>query len=145
MSAPVPVTAALVAFLAWASASDLRTRTIPNACSLGGAALTLAVAVGCGTAPVPRLAAGCALALPLAAACALRPAGLGAGDAKLALLVGAGLGAPGAAALLVAFVTALGWAGGAALLRPSVSLRGTVVPLAPFMAFGSSAVAGLVA
>jgi leader peptidase (prepilin peptidase)/N-methyltransferase len=78
-----------------------------------------------------------ALLLPVALA---RPAGLGMGDVKLAVLLGLYLGAAVAPALLVAF-------GGGALLglglvvRHGLAARARAVPFAPFLALGG--VAGL--
>lgn len=83
----------LLALTAW----DLTAQRLPNALTLPGAAAVIAVATASGSG-----AAAVAGALPLAAAYLLihllSPAGLGAGDVKLALGLGALTGAFGAAA-----------------------------------------------
>ncbi len=73
---------------------DVREHRLPNALTLPGAAIVLAVAAGCGRG-LPALAgaaalAGCYLVIHL-----LSPAGMGAGDVKLALGTGALTGAFG--------------------------------------------------
>lgn len=84
-------TLALVGMVGAATASDLRTRRIPNALTLGGlaAALVLRGVVGGGALASGVLAAVLALAL---AAPLVALGGLGGGDAKLLAAVGGFLG-----------------------------------------------------
>lgn len=130
--------------LAWATASDLRTRRIPNACSVGGAVLFVAVATPLAE-PSPGGRLACALLLfgVLAALALLRPGSLGMGDAKLAGLIGAAVGPAAFAAILLATLGALAVLAPAALRAGPGGLRGTTVALAPHLALGTALVAGL--
>ncbi|MFN8225989.1 MAG: A24 family peptidase [Mycobacterium sp.] len=84
---------------------DLREMRLPNALTLPGAAVVLTIAAGCGRG-LPALAgaaalAGCYLLIHL-----LSPAGMGAGDVKLALGTGALTGALGPLPWMVAAIGA---------------------------------------
>lgn len=143
--APTPyVLTTLVGLLAWAAASDLRTRSIPNACTLGGGLLTGVLALAGGASVGSRALPVLAVVLPLGVASAIRPRSMGSGDVKLAVLLAAALGPAGIAALLAGFVSAVAWAVSRSPLHPVRSMRGAVVPLAPFVAFGSAVIVGLV-
>lgn len=96
------------ALLAWATALsffDIRERRLPNALTLSGAAVLLAVAVGTGHGATALAGAlglsGLYLVVHLAA-----PAALGAGDVKLALGCGALTGALGTEVWVLAAVGA---------------------------------------
>jgi len=80
---------------------------------------------------VATLGAGLLLLLPLLA----YPAGMGMGDVKLAMLLGAGLGVSVITAFVVAFLTAFIFAV-AILARGGVAARKTGIPFAPFLALG---------
>ena len=129
--------------LGWASASDLRTRRIPNACSVGGAAVVGAASVGSGAQPLPLLLAVGATAAFFGTASLLRPGGLGAGDAKLAVLIAAGLGGAALPALVLGLLGATCWCLGAWALNGRRPLRGMTVALAPFLAGGAAATIAL--
>lgn len=128
----------LAALLAGASATDLRSRLIPNAltggCSL--AALVLVAVTWPETLP-ERLAAAALVGGFLLAAALARPGGMGLGDVKLAAAIGLFLGGAAVTALLLALVA--GALAGAVL----VALRGragrhTAIPFAPFLATGAA-------
>lgn len=116
---------------------DLQHKLIPDIIVLPAAALALAAAV----ASDPRrwwvsLAAALGAAGFLFLLWALAPGGMGLGDVKLALLLGAVLGASVIPALLIAF------AGGAALgvvllARFGSRARKMAVPFGPFLAAGA--------
>jgi leader peptidase (prepilin peptidase)/N-methyltransferase len=87
--------------------------------------------------PSPQwaLAAAGASGFLLAAAIAY-PSGMGMGDVKLALLMGAALGRTVPVALLLAMFAALVPAA-VLLLRHGASARKMAIPFAPFLALGS--------
>ena len=131
--------AALAAFfcvtLVTLSAADLRYRLVPNRIVLP--AFVVCVLAHTAIEPsVEWLAAALAAAAFLLVAALAYPAGLGMGDVKLALLLGAMLGRTVGAALLIGFLTAL---------LPSILLfarhgskaRKMAIPLVPFLAFGA--------
>jgi leader peptidase (prepilin peptidase) / N-methyltransferase len=94
--------------LAWFTALsvyDLRQRRLPNALTLPGAAAVLAVAVATGRG-MPALAGATALALLYLGVHLVSPAGMGAGDVKLALGVGGLTGSFGVDAWMLAALTA---------------------------------------
>lgn len=119
---------------------DVRTRRLPNRIVLPAAAVVLAaqIAIAPDRALEWTLGALGAFAFLLAAAL-LNPAGLGMGDVKLALLLGAALGWAVAPALLIGLMAAAlagvvmvvrnGWAAG----------RKATLPLGPFLALGGLA------
>ena len=140
------VVLACLAVLAWTAALaviDLRERRLPNMLTLTGAAAILAFCVGCGRGQAGLLGAAALGGLYLVVHL-LAPAGMGAGDVKLALGLGAltgGLGAPAwlLAALGAPVLTAL--LGTAVALRRRGRLAGTVVPHGPSMCLASLAAA----
>ena len=120
---------------------DIRHRLIPDAVVLPAAAVALAAAVAAdpGRWWAPAAAAlGAALFLLLP--WLVRPESMGLGDVKLALLMGAALGASVVPALAVAFAAAAA-AGLVLLLRDGAAARRRPIPFGPFLAGG--AVVGL--
>jgi leader peptidase (prepilin peptidase)/N-methyltransferase len=85
--------------------------------------------------PQWAIAAAAASGFLLAAALAY-PSGMGMGDVKLALLMGAALGRTVSVALMLAMVTALVPAV-VLLARHGSRARKMAIPFAPFLAFGS--------
>lgn len=130
--------AALVLVLALVPivAIDLREGLIPDAVVLPAAALGLAAAIAAEPSrwwvPVAAAAAAAGSLLLLAV---LYPAGMGLGDVKLALLLGAVLGASVIPALVVAF-GAGALVGIALLARHGAGARKMAVPFGPFLAAG---------
>ncbi len=137
--------AAGAAVLAWAvalSVVDLRERRLPNVLTLSGAAVITAGAAVAGRGAAALLG-GLALAALYLVVHLAAPAGLGAGDVKLALALGALTGALGMgvwtlAALGAPLLTAL--AGVAAVARG----RGSAVAHGPAMCAASLAAAAVV-
>jgi prepilin peptidase CpaA len=112
-----------VGYLFWAAVSDMRTRRIPNALTASGLllALTLKLPVGSGALMEGLLGAALAFAvmLPLFAV-----RGVGGGDVKLLIMVGAFLGPNGFLVALAA--TALA---GGVLSLAVVMRRGVLLPV----------------
>jgi prepilin signal peptidase PulO-like enzyme (type II secretory pathway) len=80
---------------------------------------------------VAALGAGLILLLPLL----VYPAGMGKGDVKLAMLLGAGLGAQVVSAFVVGFLTAFIFAVGILAVRGGAA-RKQGIPFVPFLAAG---------
>jgi len=128
------VAALLCAALVAVTATDLEHRIVPNRIVVPAAAAVLLAQTLIEPSPEWLLAAvGAALFLLLAALA--YPGGMGMGDVKLALLLGAGLGHSVAAALMVAMLTAL-LPAAALLVRHGGSARKMAIPFAPFLALG---------
>ncbi len=129
-AAAVVFCAALVAI----TVTDLERRVIPNRIVLPATVVVLAVQTGLGLSPEWAIAAfGAALFLFVAALA--YPGGMGMGDVKLALLLGAMLGRTVPIAMMIGFVTALVPAV-AMLLRHGSAARKMGVPFGPFLALG---------
>ncbi|WP_445170039.1 prepilin peptidase [Mycolicibacterium sp. Dal123E01] len=131
--------------LLWAAALmvfDVRHRRLPNALTLPGAVVILGVAAGCDRG-MPALAGAFALAALYLVVHLVIPAGLGAGDVKLALGVGGLTGAFGPDVWLLA---ALGAPVLTGLLAIVVAVRDRTasVPHGPSMCLASLAAAALV-
>jgi leader peptidase (prepilin peptidase)/N-methyltransferase len=135
LSAETAVAAAFCAVLVAVSTIDLEHRIIPNRIVVPAAALALAAQTALH--PSPEWAVGALAASGFLFAAALAyPKGMGMGDVKLALLMGAVLGRTVSAALMVGMLAAL---------VPSVYLfarhgkaaRKMGIPFGPFLAIGS--------
>ncbi len=135
---------AVTALLAWSlalSVIDVRQRRLPNVLTLSGAVAILAAAFGCGRGLAALLGAA-TLAVLYLTVHLVSPAGLGAGDVKLAVALGALTGALGVevwvlAALGAPVLTAV--SGVVNLLRG----RGGTVPHGPAMLLASLCAAAL--
>jgi leader peptidase (prepilin peptidase) / N-methyltransferase len=117
------------------SATDLEHHLIPNRIVLPAAAVVLVAQTALKPSPEWAIAAVGAAAFLLAAALAY-PAGMGMGDVKLALLLGAMLGRTVPIALLLGMVAAL-VPGVVLLARHGAQARKMGVPLGPFLALGA--------
>jgi leader peptidase (prepilin peptidase) / N-methyltransferase len=135
-AAPAVGCVVVLVWLTALSVYDIRQQRLPNALTLPGAVVVLVIAAanGRGSAALAGAAAlaGCYLVVHL-----ISPAGLGAGDVKLAIGVGALCGAFGLdvwllAALGAPLLTVL-WAIGAALRRGAGLRRAAGVPHGPAM------------
>lgn len=119
---------------------DLERRIVPNLIVVPAAVVTLATRIATEPSKWPVwIAASLGAAAFFLIAHAIYPIGLGMGDVKLALLIGASTGAH----VLVAFAIGTGAAGlfGIALLiRQGAAARKATLPFAPFLAFGTIAV-----
>lgn len=134
----------VLAWLAALSCYDLRERRLPNALTLTGAAAILVVATVAGRGPAALAGTLGLTAIYLAVHCAA-PGGMGAGDVKLALGLGALTGCFGVG---VWFLAALGAPLLTAALGVLARLRGdaddaATVPHGPSMCLASAAGVGL--
>jgi leader peptidase (prepilin peptidase)/N-methyltransferase len=133
-SAEAAVASFFCAALVAVSVVDLERRIIPNRIVLPAAAVVLAAQTLLFPSPEWALAAiGAALFLFLAALA--YPAGMGMGDAKLALLLGAMLGRTVPAAMMIAMIAALVPAI-VLLIRHGSAARKMGIPFGPFLALG---------
>ena len=139
----------LIVWMLVLSGYDIRQRRLPNALTLPGAVAVLLVATATGRG-MPAAAGCAALVLVYLAVYVVMPAGLGAGDVKLALGVGALTGAFGVDAwVLAALAAPLLTASWALLLvvcrRPTAVSEGQqAVPHGPSMCVSALAAVALV-
>jgi leader peptidase (prepilin peptidase) / N-methyltransferase len=134
-------TAAVAAFFCLAlvavSATDLEHRIIPNRIVLPATVIVLAANTALHPSPRWGLAALGASGFLFAAALAY-PKGMGMGDVKLALLMGAALGKTVPVAMMIGMSSAL-VPGVYLLVRHGKAARKMGVPFGPFLALGSVA------
>lgn len=133
------VGAFFVASLALLSVIDIVERRLPNRIVLPSAAAVLAAQ----TLLFPDrtlewMVAAIGASLVLLVPLLVHPAGLGMGDVKLALLLGAALGSAVITAFLVGFLAAAAYAL-VLLVRHGLVARHQTIPLGPFLAFGGIA------
>ncbi|WP_409426321.1 prepilin peptidase [Mycobacterium sp. SMC-11] len=131
----------VLAWLTLLSGYDIRQRRLPNWLTLPAAVLVPGVAAAVGRGPA-ALAGAAALTGVYLAVHLIAPAGLGAGDVKLAVALGALTGSFGAdvwllAALAAPLLTGL-WG-----LSVAMAGRGRTVPHGPSMCLASALAAGL--
>jgi leader peptidase (prepilin peptidase)/N-methyltransferase len=133
------VLAFFVAVLIVLSVIDVRTRRLPDRIVLPAAAIVLAaqIAIAPGRTLEWTLGALGAFAVLLVLAL-VNPSGLGMGDVKLALLLGAALGWTVAVALFLGFAAAA-LAGIGLIMRSGWAARKKTLPLGPFLAIGGVA------
>ena len=117
------------------AAADLRYRLVPNRIVLPAAAIVLVAHTAIDPSVEWLLGALGASAFLLAAALAY-PQGLGMGDVKLALLLGAMLGLEVTVALLIGFLAAL-VPSAVMFARHGSRARKMAIPLVPFLALGA--------
>ena len=129
------VAAAFCAVLVVVSAIDLEHRIIPNRIVLPAAGVLLVAQTALEPSPEWAIAAVGACAFLLVAALAY-PGGMGMGDVKLALLLGAVLGRTVPVALMAAMVLAL-VPSAVLLARHGSKARKMGIPFGPFLALGS--------
>jgi len=142
MEGPEAVAAgSVLAWLMLLSGYDIRQRRLPNWLTLPAALLVLAVAVAVGRGPA-ALAGAAALAGVYLVVHLIAPAGLGAGDVKLAVALGALTGSFGADVWLLAAVAAPLLTGLWGLFVVTAG-RGRTVPHGPSMCLASALAAGL--
>jgi leader peptidase (prepilin peptidase) / N-methyltransferase len=139
MSGRFVVAAFFIVTLCVLSAIDVAERRLPNRIVLPSAAavLTAQIALFPDRALEWTLAAAGA-SLLLLVPLLVHPAGLGMGDVKLALLLGAALGGAVITALFLGFVAAAAFAL-LLLARHGLAARRRTIPLGPFLAFGGIA------
>ncbi len=131
------VAAFFVSCLVVVSAVDLERRIIPDAIVLPATAIVLAaqIALEPSRAPEYVLAAVAASGFLFLAVLAY-PRGMGMGDVKLALLMGAALGKSVAVAMMLGMLAALAVAV-YLLVRDGMAARKAAIPFGPFLALGS--------
>ena len=130
------VAAFFCAALVAVSATDLEHRIIPNRIVLPAAAIVLAANTALHPSPEWAIGAVGASGFLFAAALAY-PKGMGMGDVKLALLMGAALGRTVPVALMFGMVAAL-VPGIYLLVRHGSAARKMRIPFGPFLALGSA-------
>lgn len=128
------VSSVFCATLVVVTVTDLERRIIPNRIVLPATVFVLAGRTAIDHSPQWAIAALGASGFLLAAALAY-PRGLGMGDVKLALLLGAGLGSAVPVALMIGFLTAL-VPSAVLLYRHGAAARKMAIPLGPFLALG---------
>jgi leader peptidase (prepilin peptidase) / N-methyltransferase len=133
-SAEAAVASFFCAALVAVSVVDLERHIIPNRIVLPAAAVVLAAQTLLFPSPEWALAAFAA-ALFLFLAALAYPAGMGMGDVKLALLLGAMLGRTVPVAMMIAMIAALVPAI-VLLIRHGSAARKMGIPFGPFLAFG---------
>jgi leader peptidase (prepilin peptidase)/N-methyltransferase len=132
--------AVVVVWLAVLSSYDIRQRRLPNLLTLPGAGVIL-LAAACTGRGLPALAGSAALTGLYLLVHLVAPAGMGAGDVKLAIGLGALAGCFGAA---VWFLAALAAPLLTALLGVAAAVRGAAsVPHGPSMCLATAGAAGL--
>ena len=117
------------------SATDLEHRIIPNRIVVPAAAIVLAAQTALKPSPEWAIAAFGACGFLLLTAL-VYPAGMGMGDVKLALLLGAMLGRTVPVAILLGLVAAM-LPAFALLARHGSAARKMGIPLGPFLALGA--------
>jgi leader peptidase (prepilin peptidase) / N-methyltransferase len=135
-SAVMAVFAAVLVVLAMI---DYRTRRLPNVIILPAAAFVLVAQIALRPAHwLEWVAAALGASLFLLLPALLKPEGMGMGDVKLALLLGAALGWSVLAALVIGLVSA-GLVGAAIIAIRGWGARTQTIPLGPFLALGGIA------
>lgn len=135
LTAQAAVAAAFCVVLVALAAIDLEHRIVPNRIVLPAAVVALAAQTALHPSPEWALGALGASGFLLAAALAY-PAGMGMGDVKLALLLGAVLGRNVSVALMAGMIAAL-VPSVVLLARHGQAARKMGIPFAPFLALGS--------
>jgi prepilin signal peptidase PulO-like enzyme (type II secretory pathway) len=138
-SRPAPEVIALVGWslaIVVAAVIDAHSGRLPDAIVVPGMLCTIAAATFAGRG-AGAITGAALLWLPMLATHLARPAGLGFGDVKFALLLGAGVGVLAPALVLPAFLLA-------AVVHAAVCLgagaRGRLVPFGPALALGSAVI-----
>jgi leader peptidase (prepilin peptidase)/N-methyltransferase len=134
-SADAVVAAFVCVVLVAISAIDIEHRIIPNKIVLPAAAIVLAANTLLHPSPVWAIAAFGAAGFLFAAALAY-PKGMGMGDVKLALLMGAAVGRTVPVAMMVGMLAAL-VPGLYLIARHGSAARKMGIPFGPFLAFGT--------
>jgi leader peptidase (prepilin peptidase)/N-methyltransferase len=137
-AAAITLSIVLILLVVPAALIDLEHRIIPNRITALGAVLALLIGVVLDPAGEPeRLIGGAAAGGFLLLAALAYPGGMGMGDVKLAGVMGLFLGAPVAAAILIALVSGV-LVGALVIARKGTRVgRKTAVPFGPFLALGA--------
>ena len=135
LSADALVAAFVCAVLVAISATDLEHRIVPNRIVVPAAVVVLLAQTALHPSPQWAIGSVGAAGFLLLAALAY-PAGMGMGDVKLALLMGAALGRVVPVALMVGMLSAL-VPSAVLFVRHGAGARKMGIPLAPFLALGT--------
>jgi leader peptidase (prepilin peptidase)/N-methyltransferase len=135
LTAEAAVASAFCAALVAVSAIDLGHRIVPNRIVVPGAVLVLVAQTAIHPSPEWAIAALGASSFLLAAALAY-PGGMGMGDVKLALLLGAMLGRTTPVGMLIGMIAAL-VPSAVLFARHGSAARKMGLPFAPFLALGA--------
>ncbi len=135
LSAEAALAAFFCAVLVAVSAIDLRHRIVPNRIVVPAAAIVLGAQTAIHPSPEWAIGAVGAAGFLLAAALAY-PAGMGMGDVKLALLLGAMLGRTVPVGMLLGMIAAL-VPSAVLFARHGSKARKMGIPFAPFLALGA--------
>ena len=135
LSVDALVAAFVCAVLVAISATDLEHRIVPNRIVVPAAAVVLLAQTALHPSPQWAIGSVGAAGFLLLAALAY-PAGMGMGDVKLALLMGAALGRVVPVALMVGMLSAL-VPSALLFVRHGAGARKMGIPLAPFLALGT--------
>jgi leader peptidase (prepilin peptidase)/N-methyltransferase len=131
------VAALFISSLCVLAAIDLTERRLPNRIVLPTTGIVLAAQIALFPDRTPEwILAGIGAAAVLLLPLLVLPSGVGMGDVKLMLLLGAALGSAVATALLVASFAAAAYAA-LLLFRGGGEARRAAFPLGPFLAFGA--------
>ena len=135
LSLQAAAAAVFCAALVVVTATDLTHRIVPNRVVVPAAAVVLALMTAAEPSPEWAIGAVGASGFLLVAALAY-PGGMGMGDVKLALLMGAALGRTVIVALLIGMIAAL-VPSVVLFVRHGARARKMPIPFAPFLALGS--------
>lgn len=137
-AAGVALGLAMVLLLVPAAAIDLEHRRIPNAITLPGCLVAVALGLAFDPAGEPvRLLAGLGAGVAFLAVALASPKGMGMGDVKLVGMIGLFLGASVIPAVLIALLAGTS-VGAVVIARVGVrNGRKTAVPFGPFLALGA--------
>ena len=131
------VAAFFTAVLVVLSAIDIEHRILPNAIVLPATVVVLGAQIALAPARAPEwVLAALGASLFLFLALLAYPAGMGMGDVKLALLLGAALGKTVAVGLMIGMLAAL-VAALVLFVRHGAAARKMAIPFGPFLALGS--------
>jgi leader peptidase (prepilin peptidase) / N-methyltransferase len=137
LSAEAFIAAFVAAVLTVLSAVDIDRHLLPNRIVLPSAALVLAAnLVFFSDRWLEWILSAAGAALLFGIALVVYPAGLGMGDVKLALLLGAALGLDVVPAMAIGSLAAALW-GVVLLIRHGAAARKQAMPLGPFLALGA--------
>jgi leader peptidase (prepilin peptidase)/N-methyltransferase len=135
LSLQAAAAAVFCAALVVVTATDLTHRIVPNKVVVPAAAVVLALMTASDPSPEWAIAAVGAAGFLLIAALAY-PGGMGMGDVKLAMLMGAGLGHAVPVALMLGMIAAL-VPSAVLFARHGSKARKMAIPFAPFLALGA--------
>lgn len=137
-TAAVALGIAMVLLLLPLTLIDLEHKVLPNAITLPGCALAIALGTALDPAGEPaRLVAGAAAGAALLIVALAYPGGMGMGDVKLIAMIGFFLGSSVIPALLIALIAGVIVGAGVMRRKGVAAGRKTALPFGPFLAMGA--------